>query len=100
MPDKPKSIAAPGRLRAPSSQGKVKSAELGEGPGSSKRGELRNPKAQERLWNQWDQLHGDCLGRSRKRSEQKSPTRKDSYLVSIINQKGRTGKTTTTINLG
>lgn len=100
MPAKPKSIAAPYHPEKLLTQGKVQSAGLLAWPSSQKGGKSQNSRAQEKLWDKWDKLRGKGGNRGREKPLQPVPITTESYLVSIINQKGGTGKTTTTINLG
>jgi chromosome partitioning protein len=60
----------------------------------------KSPRAQAKLWHQWDRLYGRDLSHPGEKPVPPAPARKNPYLVSIINQKGGTGKTTTTVNLG
>lgn len=60
----------------------------------------KKPGAQGKLWAQYDKLHARRAGLNGPGPGGAAPARLKPYITSIINHKGGTGKTTTTINLG
>jgi chromosome partitioning protein len=75
----------------------------GEFPPTQTREEQAGPKkpgAQGKLWAQYDKLHARKTTLSGNGLGCPAPVGVEPYITSIINQKGGTGKTTTTINLG